>query len=341
MKIKIVVDSAIPFINGVLEPYGEVIYADGSQIDSRMTRDADALIVRTRTKCNRSLLDGSDVKFIATATIGIDHIDTQWCQSRGITVVSAPGCNSSAVRQYFYTALYALASRKGFSLKRKTLGVIGTGNVGGKVADMASLLGFKVLRNDPPLASGGAFPEGYFTDLDTLLRGSDIVTLHVPLLATTRDMADESFFSKIKDGSIFVNCSRGEAVVDTALIKASSRLGGIVTDVWRGEPHINSEILDISDIATPHIAGYSKQGKINGTIAVVRAFAEHFDIEALKRFSLPAATSPIALDGTLSQDELCLRLIERYDIWKDDADLRRSPKDFERLRSEYDYRIEF
>ena len=319
--MKAIIDKAIPYIQGVLEPFFDVEYLPGKEIDRAKAADADVLLIRTRTHCNEALLSGSKVKLVATATIGCDHIDMPWCQKAGIKVVNAPGCNSSAVMEYFFTAIYKLAEMKDIDLLGQTIGVVGVGHVGSKVANMAEELGFRVLRNDPPrMAAEG--PKG-FVELDYLLKHSDIVTIHIPL-ENNLDFAGDHFFDSMKDGAIFVNASRGEVIVEEAFLRNRPRFAGVVMDVWRHEPDITPAMLEAADIATPHIAGYSMQGKINGTTAVVRATGEFFDIPELKEFSLPSAEKPFSLT--------------RYDIMADDAALRSAPESFESLRSNYNYR---
>lgn len=337
---KIVIDRDIPYMSGVLDPYFDLTICAGSQIDRDLVRDAKALIIRTRTKCNASLLEGSEVKLIATATIGADHIDSEYCAANNIKVVNAPGCNSAAVMQYFYTALYQLAHLKKMPLSGKTIGVIGVGNVGGKVADFGERLGFRVLRNDPYREGQEHCQKDFFCTLDYLLAHSDIVTLHIPLWKDNVNFADDRFFAAMNEGAIFVNASRGEVVVEEALLGARGKLGGVVIDVWRGEPAINRDLLAAADIATPHIAGYSKQGKINGTVAVVRGVARHFGIEPLTNFALEDARCNLSFEGK-SQSEVLDLLLSLYPIMEDDRALRAAPEEFEKLRSQYNYRIEY
>ena len=337
--ITVIVDRDIPFISGVLEPYAAVRYLVGSEIHPSDLHDASALLVRSRTHCDEALLEDSPVEFIGTATVGTDHIDFDFCDERGIETASAPGCNAGGVVQHFFTALYAIASRKGISLKDKTLGVIGVGHVGSRVADLGERLGFRVLRNDPPREALEKPEPGYFCGLQQLLQESDIVTIHIPL-EYNLNYAGASFFGAMKEGALFFNASRGEVVVEEALLKARNRLGAICLDVWRNEPDINLELLAAADIATPHIAGYSEQGKINGTMAVVRAFGRHFGIEPLRDFTIPTTVRPLDFEGK-SQEQICEMLLNRYDIWKDDAALRAAPADFEAQRAAYDYRVEF
>src|SRR6056297_4076368 len=193
--MKIVIDHKIPFVKGAFEEKAEVVYLPGDQIGSEEVRDADALIVRTRTKCNRALLEGTAIKFIATATIGYDHIDTAWCDAAGIRWTNAPGCNSGSVEQYIVSVLLYLQGLQGTDPARHTLGIIGVGNVGSKVARAASILGYNVLLNDPPRADKEG--DAAFTSLEALLGEADILTVHVPLSDggkyPTRNLAGNDF----------------------------------------------------------------------------------------------------------------------------------------------------
>ena len=312
----VVVDRNIPFLDGVLEPWFEVRWRAGRDIGPDDVRDATALLIRTRTRCNAALLDGSAVRFIATATIGTDHIDTAYCAAHGIAVASAPGCNAAAVAQYVRVALHALAlDRPG-----ATLGVVGVGHVGSLVAEAGRRAGMKVLLNDPPREAVEG-PAG-FTPLPELLAVSDVVTLHIPLWHENRDFADAAFFAAMKPGASLINASRGEVLDEAALLAARPRLDKVVIDVWKNEPAINPQLLAAADIATPHIAGYSLQGKANATTAVVRALAAHFDIAPLHTFTVTGLFLPQT----------------PYDIWSDDKALRTTPTSFESLRSNYPYR---
>ena len=337
--VNVIVDRDIPYISGVLEPYASVRYLVGSEIRRCDLHDANALLVRSRTRCDELLLEDSPVEFIGTATVGTDHIDFDFCDERGIETASAPGCNAGGVVQHFFTSLYAVAARKGISLEGKTLGVIGVGHVGSRVADLAEQIGFRVLRNDPPREALEKREPGYFCPLQQLLQESDIVTIHIPL-EYNMNFAGERFFVALKPGAMFFNASRGEVVVEEALLAVREKLSAVVLDVWRNEPAINPALLAAADIATPHIAGYSQQGKINGTVAVVRSFGRHFGIEALKYFSLPTQVKPLDF-AQKNQEQICEMLLNRYDIWADDAALRSNPAAFEQLRADYDYRVEF
>ena len=341
-RLKIVADSRIPFLNGVFEPYADVVYIDGLNISRQDVKDADALIIRTRTKCNEALLGDSHVSMIATATIGTDHIDFDFCRSRGIEVHNSQGCNAGGVMQYVFSALYGTASRKSIKLDHPVMGIVGVGNVGKKVEHMARYLGFEVLRCDPPRAEAEG-PEGFCT-LEYLLAHSNIVTLHTPLDETTRYMADESFFEQMRPGAFFINAARGEVVNEQALMEAIPKLGPVVIDTWNHEPDINTSLMDMVDIATPHIAGYSFQGKLNGTAAAVQAVARHFSISELFDFYPEydqKEHAPVHLDlKGKNQGEITSVFQYNYPIFTDDFMFRMAPENFEKLRSEYHYRRE-
>ena len=342
-KIRIIIDQAIPFIEGVLEPYADVRYMEGRAISHEDAMNSDALIVRTRTKCDASLLEGTPVKFIATATIGMDHIDLPYCNGKGIIVRNSAGCNAGGVMNYVFSALYGVAARKALRLEGGKLCIIGVGNVGRRVDSVAGSLGFKVLKNDPPrMAEEGM--EG-FCPLDYLLSNADIVTMHVPLNETTRGMANDEFFGMMKPGTIFINASRGEVVDEAALKRAIPKLGPVIIDTWNNEPNIDRELLNMVDIATPHIAGYSYQGKQNGTTMAVRALARFFGIEPLYDFFpkteiIDLESIRLDLKGK-SQGEVASVLQYNYPIFTDDFMLRMAPENFESLRSNYQYRREF
>jgi erythronate-4-phosphate dehydrogenase len=245
--------------------------------------------------------------------------------------------------QYVFSALYGVAARKAIKLDNCTFGIIGVGHVGKLVEKMARYLGFKVLLCDPPRAAAeGA--DG-FCSLEYLLANSQIVTMHVPLDETTRNMADKSFFDQMSVGSIFINASRGEVVDEDALMLSLPKFGAVIIDTWKNEPDINEELMDMVDIATPHIAGYSYQGKQNGTAASVRAVARHFGIETLYDFypdEGQEAHEPILLDlKGKKQGEIAAVFQYNYPIFTDDFRFRMEPGNFERMRSDYQYRREF
>ena len=340
--MKIVADIDVPFLTGVFEPYAEVVYKKGLEICREDVIDADVLVTRTRTRCDAALLEGTAVKMIATATIGMDHIDLDYCRCHGIEVTNAAGCNAGGVMQYVFSALYGVAARKGIKIDGSTIGIIGVGQVGSKVEAMAEYLGFRILRCDPPRAKAEG-PEG-FCSLEHLLTESDVVTLHVPLDDMTRGMANADFFTLMKPGSIFINAARGEVVNEQALIEAAPKFGAIVIDTWNNEPDVNEELVDMVDIATPHIAGYTYQGKQNGTALAVRAIARHFGIENLYDFYPEADVEghePVLLDlKGKTHGEIAAVFQYNYPIFTDDFRFRMEPHHFEKLRTEYQYRRE-
>ena len=348
--MRIVADDKIPFLKGALEPYAEVVYIPGKQIKMEMLKDSDALLIRTRTICNENLLKGTSIRFIGTATIGFDHIDTHYCSKNKIIWTNAPGCNSSSVQQYIAAALFRISSEHHFSLKDKTLGIIGVGNVGSKVEKFARSVGMNVLLNDPPRAR----IEGKknFHSLNTVLSGSDILTVHVPLNIVGEDQTwhlfNEESFKKIKRGAWFLNSSRGE-VSDTYSLKNalnSGMLSGAVIDVWENEPNIDPELLQQAFIATPHIAGYSTDGKANGTSMVVNSLTKYFNLPSENWYpsDVPPPASPyISIDCNNKSEEEIIReaVIHTYNIDKDNSMLRISIQNFEKLRGDYPVRREF
>ena len=335
--MKIVADDKIPFLKGVFEPFAEVVYLKGAAITPSDVADADALVVRTRTKCGAELLAGSRVKFVATATIGYDHIDAEALDKLGVAWRSAPGCNAASVAQY----LAAVLTGFGAPLAGRTLGVVGVGNVGKLAVKVGAALGMRVLLNDPPRAE--AEGEAGFVTLDEVAREADFVTLHVPKVASgkhpTVGLVGEKFFASAKDGLCLVNAARGEAV-DGAALKAAIRSGKVAhaaVDVWENEPDIDRELLGLCDFGTPHIAGYSTDGKANGTTAAVRAVAEFFGIEELKSFRAvpppPANETLLAADEKAPVESELHRLVcHTFDLHKTDAELRADPAAFEKLR---------
>lgn len=341
--MKLVIDMSIPFVQGVFEPYANVVYKQGDTISSEDVKDADALVIRTRTKCDASLLDGSSVKLISTATIGTDNVDMDYCRERGIFVQNASGCTAGGVMNYVFSALYGVAARKSIKLDGYTLGIIGVGSAGRRVESMARSLGFRILKNDPPrMKEEGSYE---FCSMDTLLEQSDIITFHVPLNDVTRGLADEEFFRKVKPGAIFINVARGEIVVDSALKEAVPKLGAVIIDTWNNEPFIDKELMNMVDIATPHIAGYSYQGKQNGTAAAVRTVARFFDIKPLLDFfpsSDLAELEAVRLDiHGKNQGQIASLFQYNYPIFTDDFMFRVNPDGFVDLRANYSYRREF
>lgn len=348
--MKIVVDDKIPYLRGVLEPFADVVYVNGRTIERNLVRDADALLIRTRTKCNEELLKGTSVKFIGTATIGFDHIDTDWCDANGITWRSAPGCNSASVNQYIASTLFNISEKLGFSLAHRAIGVVGVGNVGRKVVHTAEMAGMTVYLCDPPRVRSESACG--FISMEGILRECDIITFHVPLNMRGEDktyhMIDDSFLSRINKGTIIINTSRGEIADGTALKKAmkAGRLAGFVLDVWENEPDIDPELLSLSLQGTPHIAGYSADGKATGTAMVIRELGKYFDfgLEDWESSKIPGPEFPlIEIDCTdLSNEDIIKRAVmHTYDVREDDKKLRNNPAEFEYQRGEYPVRREF
>ncbi|MDF7807861.1 4-phosphoerythronate dehydrogenase [Pontiellaceae bacterium B12219] len=320
--------------------------------------DADALIIRSKTKATEELLKGTPVKFVGTATAGTDHLDADWMQRRGIYSCAAPGCNANSVSEYVVAGLLTLGRRHGFDLEGKTIGVIGCGNVGSRVVKKCHALGMNVLRNDPPLAAVSSDPD--FQSLETVLAESDIVTLHVPFIKEkpwpTERMADYLFFEQLKPGAIFINASRGSVCDYDALMDA--KRGGAVSrtilDVWSPEPAFRNDILKMTDLASPHIAGHSYEGKINGTIDCYNELCNFFEISKDWNIaaSLPEPEVPsLEVDCTARDDEEVLHAIIKavYDIEEDDRLIREAAvhgeidraRNFDALRKHYRMRREF
>lgn len=348
--IRIVADDKIPFLKGILEPYAKVSYLPGNQINKKVVMEADALLIRTRTRCDSELLSGTPVRFVGTATIGFDHIDTDYCEKNNIKWINAPGCNSSSVAQYIAAALLRIASEHGFSLRDKAIGIIGVGNVGSKVQSLTGILGMKVILNDPPRARNEMNMN--FASLDSIINESDIITLHVPLNMDGRDktfhLFDSGIFGKIKKGTWLINSSRG-GVVETEALKnalAEDKLAGTVIDVWENEPEIDIPLMHTAFLATPHIAGYSADGKANGTSIIVRNLCKIFDLPLTKWYpeEIPAPAEPVlVIDCIGKSDEEIIRkaVFHTYNIVEDDIKLRFDPSRFEKVRENYPLRREF
>lgn len=308
----IIVENHIPFIQGRLEAAGHrVSYLPPEAITPEAVKEADALIVRTRTRCDRRLLDGSRVAHVATATIGTDHIDLDYCRSRGIKVSNAPGCNAPGVAQYVLSTIAALRPQA------RTIGIVGVGHVGSIVNRWALANGFKTLLCDPPL--------GLTTPLETLAEQADVITFHTPLDDSTRHMVNADFLARCARHPLIINAARG-AIVDTPALVDAIRSGRVdaAIDCWEGEPEISRPLLELARVATPHVAGYSLQGKQRATAMALHAVDPTLAVE------LP----PVADAPTLRA------IVESYDPLADTAALRANPDAFEALRNGYAYRSE-
>jgi erythronate-4-phosphate dehydrogenase len=348
--MKIVIDDKIPYIRGVFEPFAEVVYLPGNKTTPEVVKDADAIITRTRTKCNQELLEGSKVKFIATATIGYDHIDTEYCNQAGIEWTNAPGCNAESVNQYIASALFSYSMKKRFDLKDKTIGIVGVGHVGSKVARLCETIGMKMLLNDPPRERAEG-PE-HFVSLEKIQQEADIITFHVPLNLKGEDatfhMVNKKFIQNLKKKPLLINSCRGE-VFDTEAIKIGLKSGavsGFIADCWENEPDIDLELLKMADYGTPHIAGYSKDGKANGTKMSVQAISRFFNLgidnSEPENVELPEKTV-IEIDGNQLRKYSIIAeaVLSTYNIETDDDALRENTHLFEKLRGDYPVRREF
>jgi erythronate-4-phosphate dehydrogenase len=351
--MQILADENIPLLGDAFGPVGDLEALPADALTPERVRQADALIVRSVTQVVPALLEGSRVRFVATATIGTDHVDEAYLRKRGIGFASAAGSNAWSVVEYVFAALVTLAARQRRPLRGRTLGVVGVGNIGSRVARVAERLGMRVLRNDPPLARSTGDP--VYVPLDALA-AADIVTFHVPL---SRDGPDATYhmigaplLARLKRGAALINSSRG-SVTDTPALKAAiraGRLGPVVLDVWENEPEIDLDLAGAAALATPHIAGYSYDGKVNGTRQVLEALCRHFGIE--RRWDpaplMPAPRVPrVRLPAGVTVDEAMRQAVRAaYDIEADDARLRaiaREPPDrraayFKALRKNYPVR---
>lgn len=348
--MKIIIDDKIPYIRGAFEPVAEVVYLPGAKTTPDIARDADAIVTRTRTLCNEQLLSGSTVKMIATATIGYDHIDTAYCEKAGIHWTNAPGCNSRSVEQYIASVLMVWAETRKLNLSELCIGIVGVGNVGSKVARFCELLGMKVLMNDPPRQRNEGTSQ--FVNLSEILEKANIITLHVPLETTGEDatfhLADEQFFKKLKKKPLLINSCRGE-VTDTEAVKKALTEGAIeafVADCWENEPDIDPELLAMSFLATPHIAGYSRDGKATGTLMSVQSINNYFNL-GLNNWSPSGVELPehplITINGNgMTEQEIISRaILHTYDVRNDDLLFKNQPADFEKQRGDYPVRREF
>ncbi len=349
-KINIVIDDKIPYIQGILEPYACVTYLSGNQITAEDIKHADALLVRTRTQCNAALLHNSKVQFIASATIGYDHIDTLYCEQNQISWHNAPGSNASSVEQYVITAILGYAEEKGWNLQEKTIGVVGVGHVGSKVAQACQHMGMKVLLNDPPLQRTGVNQP--WENIKTIQEQADIITFHVPLNRqgkdTTFHLVDQDFIADLKKVPLLINTCRGEVFDTEAVKKALSHLSvcDCIVDCWENEPEIDLEYLHRCYYGTPHIAGYSRDGKANATKMILQALATHFRLPLTVKDWTPQIEI-VNTQHTFDCANLRLQAIinkavqSTYDITKDHCALLADPASFEQLRANYPARRDF
>lgn len=331
--MKVIVDDKIPYIKGLIEQLcEEVVYLPGASISAEDVKDADIMIVRTRTRCDARLLTGSKVKLVVTATIGYDHFDTAYLQKAGIKWTNCPGCNANSVRQYVHNALLTC------DVKDATIGVVGVGHVGSRVADDCLKAGMRVLMCDPPRARN----EKDFcnTPLSEMAEKCDIITFHTPLSREGEDatfhLADADFFRSLKRKPIIINSSRGEVVDNQALVEAldNGLVSKAIIDTWENEPNLNLELLQRAYIATPHIAGYSADGKANATRMSLQAVAEFLGVPFTLKVEAPSLPENFSY-GSEKEGELRL-----YDPRVDSEKLKQNPELFEQLRGNYPLRRE-
>jgi erythronate-4-phosphate dehydrogenase len=347
--MKTVVAETVLLGREAFETLGEVVVISDRQIGPEHLKDADALIIRSKTKVTPELLVGSTVRFVATATAGFEHMDFHALEKSGIGWCAAPGCNADSVADYITSALLSLHTCASVNLEGKTIGIIGVGQVGSRVAKRAEALGLHVLLNDPPRAAKEG--DAGFLSLEKLLAKSDIVTLHVPLIKEkpwpTLKIADCRFFEQMKRGSVFINASRGKVLDSDALLhaKANGIISHAVLDVWDPEPAIRADVLASATIGTPHIAGHSFEGKLNGTVQAYQEACHFFEVAPVWNLEplLPAVDVPelkIDSKGKSDLEVLAEAVAAVYDIGEDQL----TAKDIERfdqLRSHYGVRREF
>ncbi|MEA3419849.1 MAG: 4-phosphoerythronate dehydrogenase, partial [Campylobacterota bacterium] len=306
--MKLIVDENIPFGREAFENFGEVELHNGREINASVCKNADALIVRSITKVDGALLDHSSIKFVGTTTIGTDHIDQAYLKRSDIAFSSAAGCNSYSVAEYVFSALSYLADKYKLDLNKLSIGVVGYGNIGRKVAAIADALGMKVIVNDPPLQR--TTNERHFSTLEEALK-CDIVTFHVPLnrsgIDNTIHLLNEENINLLKANTILINSSRGPVVNNKALKKRLKEKRDIyaVLDVWETEPNYDSELLKLVDVGTPHIAGYSYEGKVNGTVMIYNALSKHLGVNPDWKPALPQVIhNEIEMSGRETEEEL-------------------------------------
>ena len=353
----IIADENIPFAREAFGTLGDVRLMSGRAMTAEAVRDADLLMVRSVTRVNADLLSGSNVRFVGTATIGMDHVDRGWLAEAGIRFTSAPGSNADSVAEYVTAALLVMARRQGQPLAGRTMGIVGVGNVGGRVAKKARALGMEPVLNDPPLQRKTG--DSVYRPIEEVF-DCDVVTLHVPLEKAGTDptwhLADATFLSRLKPGATLINSSRGAVADNAALLEAiqSGKLSGVTLDVWEGEPAIRAGLLQAVDLGTPHIAGYSYDGKVNGTVMLYEAACEFLgETPAWRAADVmpPAEHAELALDldRVTGEDALREAVLTVYPIERDDADLRDTlsapeperPALFDKLRKQYPRRREF
>ncbi len=349
--MKLVVDENMPYVRELFADFGEIVAVNGRHLSAEQVSDADVLLVRSVTQVNPALLaQNSQLKFVGSATIGTDHIDQDYLAARNIPFSSAPGCNATSVGEYVFNALLELADKYGAQLRDKTVGIVGAGNTGSAVARCLSAWGVNVMLCDPPLQRSG--DEREFFPLDTLIAQADVLTFHVPL---THDGADATFhlldaakIARLKPSMWLINACRGEVIDNHALLaRQQTQPMPVVLDVWEGEPQPLAALVPLVDIATPHIAGYSLEGKALGTFMLYQRLCELLGRSIDKSLAdlLPKAWfQQVNLRQVPDQAGL-LRLCRFvYDLRDDDRQFRKIhqiPDGFDNMRKNHRHRREF
>jgi erythronate-4-phosphate dehydrogenase len=353
--MKIVADRAIPFVAQCFAGFGALEAVDARVIDRERVRDADLLVVRTVTRVDERLLAGSSVRFVASATSGIDHVDTAFLAAAGIGFADAPGCNATAVAEYVLSSLFALSEARGFGLAGLRVGIVGCGHVGSRLGAFLDALGIEHLDCDPPLQRGGR--AGNWRDLADL-RAADVLSLHVPLTNAgphaTRGMIGAQFLSGLPENAVLVNAARGGIVDEQALLRflVERRAAACIVDTWAGEPDISVELLRRTDIGTPHIAGYSQDARLRAAATVARAARDYLGIDtepAETGLPAPQAGEIRIAPGAGGLDAVRTAVLACYDVRNDAARLRRMLEldpvgraaFFADLRNNYPVRREF
>lgn len=351
--MKVVVDENIIFAEEAFTEFDSLYLINGRSINNKVLSDAEVLIVRSITKVDENLLQNTPVKFVGTTTIGTDHIDIEYLLKNKITFADAKGCNADSVAEYVFTALLKIAVDERINLSQKSIGVVGVGNIGSRVAKLARALGMKVLINDPPKERGG-IGSGYVT-LDKILK-ADIISLHVPLnkagIDKTVHLLNDQNLKKIKEGTIIINTSRGPVSDNKALLNETRKKHfKLILDVWENEPDINIELLKITKIGTAHIAGYSLEGKANGTKIIYNSLCQNLNKKpAWEPLLKKMVEADCSLDqGETVEEKLYNLFSSIYNIERDDKKLKSIYKSgtyklkehFDNLRKEYLVRREF
>ncbi len=380
--MKIVIDKHIPYIEGIFDTIAEVVYCEGKAIIPDVIKDADALIVRTRTQCDENLLRGSKVKYIGTATAGTDHVDHMYCDENEIAFQSAEGCNASSVRQYVASVIAKWAKVNNITdLRNKTIGIVGYGNIGTQITELGEQLGMKVMVNDPILQSMDDMTDEISSILESTLKknnaitnnatkaitefmelannnnqmtwyslqdiaqNADIITFHTPLTTDdefpTYHLCDERLFETMEKKPLIINAARGGIIDEDALKDAidNKKVSFVAIDCWENEPEIDLELLSIVNIATPHIAGYSADGKFNATKIIVEDLIEHFNLDIKFENSIKNSLSEMKTVHC-SNENILDEFIKSYNIDEDSISLKENPDNFEKFRQAYRVRRE-